>query len=88
MEALGFVAFWGFSPAINLFKGTPLSLESDQELNILLTECTDLRHVMKTLAETLPLDKPRDKPVNIYIHERQKENLCRDLLFLTLMCET
>jgi len=29
MEALGFAAFWGFSPAINFFKGTPYTLDSD-----------------------------------------------------------
>ena len=41
MEALGFVAFWGFTPAINFFKGTPYTLETDEELNILISECTD-----------------------------------------------
>jgi hypothetical protein len=55
MEALGFVAFWGFSPGINFFKGTPYTLETDEELNILISECTDLRHLMKTLVESLPL---------------------------------
>lgn len=43
---------------------------------------------MKSLAESLPLKEKRRQPLNIYIHERQKENICRDLLFLTLMCET
>lgn len=88
MEALGFVSFWGFTPAVNFFQGTTISLEEDRELNILLSECSDLRHLMKSLAESLPLKEKRSQPLNIYIHERQKENICRDLLFLTLMCET
>ncbi len=90
MEALGFVSFWGFTPAVNFFKGTDLSLDlnDDKEINVLLSECSDLRHLMISLAESLPLKSPREKPINIYIHERQKENICRDLLFLTLLCET
>ena len=55
MEALGFVPFWGFSPSINFFKGTPHSLDQDEELNVLISECTDLRHTLRTLAESLPL---------------------------------
>jgi len=86
MEALGFVAFWGFSPSINFFKGTPFSAQSDHELNVLLSECADLRHLLRTLAESIPAE--REQPINMYLHERQKENLCRALLFLTLICET
>jgi hypothetical protein len=54
-EAIGFVPFWGFSPAINFFKGTELSLEKDEEINVLISECADIRHILKTLAESLPL---------------------------------
>lgn len=59
MEALGFVPFWGFSPSINFLKGTPHTLDQDQELNVLISECTDLRHILRTLAESLPLEKDR-----------------------------
>ncbi len=88
MEAVGFVPFWGFTPAINFFKGTPYSLDQDKEINVLLADCTDLRHILRTLTESLPLSKIRAAPLNIYVHETYKENLCRDLLLLTLMCET
>jgi hypothetical protein len=87
MEALGFVPFWGFSPPINFFLGTNHSLSEDKELNIFISECTDLRHILRSLEESLPLAENRKTPLNIYIHEKSKENLCRDLLFLTLMCE-
>lgn len=44
---------------------------------------------MRTLAENLPTRDglPRSGALNIYLHEKQKENLCRALVFLTLMCE-
>lgn len=58
-EAIGFVPFWGFSPAIDFLKGTEHSLDKDEELNILISECADIRHVLKTLSDSLPLNEPR-----------------------------
>jgi Domain of unknown function (DUF4470) len=101
MEALGFITYWGFSPSIDFFKGTNYELSSSRkdpvladdddsrDINILITECGDLRHLLRTLSDNLPTKdgKPRKGKLNIYIHEKQRENLCRDLLFLTLMCE-
>jgi len=55
MEALGFTSFWGFSPAIDFSKGTTIELDSEKELNILISECADIRHLLKTLADNLPL---------------------------------
>jgi hypothetical protein len=66
MEALGFISFWGFSPSIDFFQGTGISLSSKRQdpvlagnedftdINVLLTECGDIRHLLKTLAENLP----------------------------------
>ena len=34
------------------------------------------------------LDKPRENPINIYLHEKDLECLCRALLLLTVICET
>lgn len=89
MEALGFVPFWGFSPSINFFQGTNIdpSLD-DKEINILISECSDIRHILKSVSDILPLTKQREHNINIYIHEKYKENLCRALLFLTILCES
>lgn len=89
MEALGFISLWGFTPSIDFFRGTPYSINDEQDTNVLISECADIRHIMRTLADNLPtLDgQPRKGTLNIYIHEKQKENLCRDILFLTLLCE-
>jgi dynein assembly factor 3, axonemal len=101
MEALGFITYWGFTPSIDFFKGTTLELsssrkdpviaqdEDSRDLNILISECGDIRHLMRTLAENLPTREgiKRTGTLNIYIHEKQRECLCRDILFLTLICE-
>lgn len=57
-------------------------------MNILLSETADLRHLMKSLGDVCPLKKPRQHKINIYLHEKNFECLGRDLLFLTVMCET
>ena len=89
MEALGYVPFWGFSPAINFFSGTDIDInKDDKEINVLLSECADIRHILKSLSDILPLERQREHHINIYIHEKWKENLCRALLFFTIICES
>lgn len=55
MEALGFIALWGFTPSINFLKGTPVVLEDEKDLDILISECADIRHLLHTLGEIVPL---------------------------------
>jgi dynein assembly factor 3, axonemal len=89
MEALGFISFWGFSPSIDFLVNTDLDLaKDDRDINVLISECSDIRHILKTLADNLPLPNKREHTLNIYIHEKNRENLCRAILFLTLLCET
>jgi hypothetical protein len=57
-------------------------------MNYLLSETADLRHVMKTISDLLPLKQPREHKINIYLHEKELGCLARDLIFLTIMCET
>ena len=91
--AVGSIAFYGLTPSINFFEQsgvdpTEQDPKDDREINVLLSECGDIRHILKTLSDILPLNKgPRKHPLNIYIHDRQLENLGRALVFLTLICE-
>ena len=56
---------------------------------MLLSEVADIRHILKTLSDALPLPRgPRQHTLNIYLHDRHLEVLARALLFLTLICET
>lgn len=95
MEIIGHIQLYGLSPSINFFEDSLIDLaDDDKEVNVLLSETCDLRHVMKSLADELikpemkALKDGRKNPVNLYIHEKNLECLARDLLFLTIMCET
>ena len=63
--------------------------EDSTDINVLLSECGDICHLLRTLADNLPTrdNQPRKGTLHIYLHEKQKEYLCRALLFLTLICE-
>ena len=88
-ESMGFIQFYGLTPCINVLEDSEIDIAKDDcEVNMLISETTDLRHVMKTLSDSLPLKEPRKHPVNIYLHEKNMECLGRDLLFLTILCET
>ena len=34
--AIGFTMFWGYSPAINIFAGSNIDPNADEEINVLL----------------------------------------------------
>ena len=91
INALGFLNLWGFTPAINVFKGADNADPEtrEDEINVLMSETGgDARHIMKSISDLMPMADERKNPINIYLHEPQKENLARTILFLTLFCET
>jgi hypothetical protein len=90
VDAIGWISFYGLTPSLDFFRQTSIDPAKDEaELNVLLSECADLRHVLKSLSDHLSSkQKPRDHKLNIYIHEKNLECIARDLLFLTLICET
>ena len=67
MEGLGFIMFWGTSPAINFFRGVDnLDInKSKDEINILLSECGgDGRDLFKTIGDLcIDVDEAREQPV-------------------------
>ena len=72
MEALGFISLWGFTPAIDFLKGTTHSINDNEDLNVLVSECADIRHVLRTISDNLPTanGQPRQGTINIYLHEK------------------
>jgi hypothetical protein len=90
VDAIGWISFYGLTPSLDFFRQTSIDpAEDEAELNVLLSECADLRHVLKSLSDHLSSkQKPREHKLNIYIHEKNLECIARDLLFLTLICET
>lgn len=72
-EILGFIHFWGLSPAINLSKHYQIPTKS--QLNILVSGGSDIRHVLKTVSDNC--DKEEFLELKFWIHEKQKEVLAR-----------
>jgi len=66
MEGLGAHRFWGASPALDLLAqldaASPAAPEADdREINLLLVDPGDIRHVVKTLAGLRREGRPRRK---------------------------
>lgn len=88
-NVIGFVQFYGYTPCINMFNQSKIDFTADdRDLNFLVSETSDLRHIMKSISDLVPLHKDRHHKLNIYLHEKEHGVLARDLLFLTIMCET
>ena len=93
MEGIGFLMLWGFSPAINCFEkcDNVNILNDEDDINVLMSMCGgDSRDLFKSLADAALLNgfRQRENTINFYVHEKEKENLARMILFLTLICET
>ena len=92
LNSIGFCNFWGVTPFINLFETGKEILKdpSTKEINILLSNSNDLRHIIFTLYNLfISQNKKKIKYplINFYIHETHKENLCRNLLLFHLICD-
>ena len=55
-EAIGFISFYGMTPSIDWFQGSSIDPKEDyRPLNILLSEVGDIRHILKTISDNIPL---------------------------------
>jgi len=71
--SIGFLAFYGMSPCINWFEqsGVDIKNEDNRDINVLLSEVADIRHILKSLTDVLPLPNgPRQHTLNIYLHDK------------------
>ena len=52
VEAVGWISFYGLSPAIDFFKYTGIDpCDDDREINVLLSDCADLRHIFRSITD-------------------------------------
>ena len=71
--SIGFIAFYGLTPSINFFEQSGIDFKNsdDRDLHVLLSEVGDVRHILKTLADALPLPNgPKQHVLNIYLHDK------------------
>ncbi len=87
VNSIGFCNFLGVTPFINLFETGKEILKdpSTKEINILLSNSNDLRHIIFTLYNLFISQNKKNFLINFYIHETHKENLCRNLLLFHLI---
>jgi hypothetical protein len=88
MESLGFIDFWGHTPAVDFLedddgKGRSLKLETT---NVLLNQTSDIRHILKSLSDHCT--SKRNGALNIYIREKSLENIARCILLLIVLQNT
>ena len=50
VNQIGHIQFWGISPAINVLQNFPLK-QSEEPIRVLLSGTSDIRHILKTLAD-------------------------------------
>ena len=57
-SSIGFMAFYGLSPSINFFEESAIDVADDTEpINVLLSQVRDIRHILKSIADVVPLTK-------------------------------
>lgn len=78
-ESIGFIHFWGISPPINVLD----QKSEDERINILLAGTSDLRHILKTVADNCRSEKP--KCLHFYFYETSKELISRLILLLQVL---
>ena len=85
---IGHLQHWGLTPAAHLLRYYPFESHPARPVRLLISGTSDIRHIMKTLCD-LGENAPEPKPtIEIYLHETNKELLCRALLFLHIIQET
>jgi dynein assembly factor 3, axonemal len=93
LNSIGFTNFWGVTPAYDILNKEYQNLLNDEEINIILTNTNDIRHILKTVSNTFEKiskensinNKEKLPQINFYFYETFKENLCRSILFFHLI---
>jgi dynein assembly factor 3 len=90
LNSIGFVNFWGVTPAMNILISEDISNKTD--INMLISNTNDIRHILKTVSKSLESINSTDTNqsnsqinFNFYFLESNKENLARFILILNVL---
>ncbi len=64
LEAAGFTHYWGYTPAVDFLRAYDQA-GSQPEINVLLSGCSDIRHILKTLAARARKDEKSLPKINV-----------------------
>lgn len=91
VNQMGHIQHWGISPAADL-SAFETAHPAPSPYRVLLSGCSDIRHILKTLCDLGQRETSSGKRqftcIEFYVHETNKELLCRSLLFLHIIHET
>ena len=85
MDGFGNINWWGFSPSVDLLQVykekviNSSSIDPIDEINILLVNAGDQRHILKTLAS-----KDKNVKVNFFVYEKMLELYAKHFLLISL----
>jgi len=82
-EAIGFVQYYGNTPAIDFLEDS--SLKTKDQVNVLLCGTSDIRHILLSLHNICLDEAWQNKELNVYFHEENKENVARALLLFHIL---
>ena len=92
LNSIGFCNFYRVTPAYNILKNevSDVSTDNKTEINILLSNTNDIRHILKTLSNTFEKRstlsiEASSLSINFYQYETFKENLARTILFMHII---
>jgi len=88
MDGFGNINWWGYSPSIDLLENFDFKLfnpENINELNVLLVNAGDQRHILHTIAALK--NYSQIKKINFYVYDKMLELYARDFLLISLACE-
>ncbi len=71
MEAIGFLSYYGFSPPIDILRKEGLG--EQEEINILVSESGDIRHLLKTISDNV---SESQSEVKINVSQIQISSMC------------
>jgi dynein assembly factor 3 len=94
LNSIGFVNMWGVTPAVNLLNNEYINVcNSSKDINILLNNSNDFRHVLKTVSSFLEHLNNKNITVSqnklhFYFFETNLTNIARTILFLNIINDT
>lgn len=87
-SSIGLHGFWGYSAGFDLLEAVNSVNKDDSEevLNILLIQPSDIRHVLTTISKRRRHTKNKSfRPIHFYLLENPMEVIARDMLLLDVL---
>ena len=85
LNSIGFVNFWGMTPAFDILNNEYDSTK--KSINTLISNSNDIRHILKTISNSYEKKDnfQQNTNLNFYVYETFKENHARTILLFHIL---